>query len=375
MKKLSISLLLAAEIFCSSAFAEDEAQNRPYISGQTLYQFKADRILSTDEKGVKANNAFVNIESNFSLNFNKNWSAKTLWKLNPSDTYTTRDPINPERTRTFLAADRGFNPQNTQLLVEELKLQFEDEDMRFFAGKFNPSFGTAYKNNKRIGVFSQDITKDYELREKIGAGVTAILEVGELTLNTFFNDTTGLSGSINGRDKENRNNGLAGNTGTFSSYSVTYQGDKFFDYENWFYNLGYRSLGVSQGNSIYDLAREDGYVFGTEYLHKIGENTSVIPFAEISKINNFTGERGRNANYATFALIGKYSGWTASVSQIYRKISQNQRTNKINDYQTQLSVGYKFMNNLSIDVSRANAKENNKSLSLFGFMVSYVYSY
>ncbi len=374
MKKYFIFFSSIFAVFSLDSFAAG-SQQYPNISGQTLFQFKSDRVLSTNESGISPNNAFINIESGFSLNMNKNWSAKTLWKMNPANNYTTRDPVNPERTRTYLSTDRGFNPADTGLLIEELKAQYEDEDMRFFIGKFDPSFGTAYKNNKRIGVFSQDITKDYELREKLGGGVTALLEGGELSINTFFNDMTGLSGSINGRDRENKNDGLAGNTGTLSSYTLSFQGDKFFGQENWFYNLGYRSLGVNQGDSTTERGRETGYVFGSEYLYKMGSNTSVIPFLEVSRINNFTGERGRNADYATFALIGKYSGWTASLSQIYRRINQNQRTSNIRDHQTQLSLGYKFMNNFSVDVSRASLKESNHSAALFGVMLSYVYSY
>lgn len=374
MKKHFVLFFSTFAAFSFDSFAAG-SQQYPNVSGQTLFQFKTDRVLSTTTSGVSPNNAYMNIESNFSLNMNKNWSAKTLWKLNPSDVYTTRDPVNPERTRTFLSDNRGFHPMDTGLLIEELKAQYEDEDMRFFIGKFNPSFGTAYKNNKRIGVFSQDITKDYELREKLGGGVTALLEGGELSINTFFNDTTGLSGAINGRNTESKNNGLAGNTGTLSSYSLSFQGDKFFGRENWFYNLGYRSLGVNQGNVGTERARETGYVFGSEYLYKVGSNTSVIPFVELSRLNNFTGERGRNANYLTLALIGKYSGWTASVSQIYRRINQNQRTSNIRDHQTQISLGYKFMNNFAIDVSRASIKESNSSASLFGVMFSYVYTY
>lgn len=375
MKKYFIFFLPFFVVFSASSHAT-QVKKYPNVSGQALLQFKADRVLSTNEKGISPNNAYANIEPNFSLNFNKNWSAKTLWKLNPSDVYTTRDSTNPERTRTFLSDNRGFDPLGTGLLIEELKAQYEDEDMKFFVGKFDPSFGTAYKNNKRIGVFSADITKDYELREKLGGGVTALLEGGELSLNTFFNDTTGLSGSINGRQKERSNDGISGNTGTLSSYTMSLQGEKFFGHEGWFYNVGYRSLGVGQsfvGET--ERARETGYVLGTEYLYQMRPNTSLIPFFEIAKINNFTGERGRNATYTTAALILKYSGWTVSISEIFRTINQSQRTYDIKDHQTQVSFGYKFINNFSIEASRANIKESNKSAALFGVMLSYVYNY
>ncbi|MDX2082726.1 MAG: hypothetical protein SFV53_01900 [Rickettsiales bacterium] len=369
------TFFLSALLTFSAASYAASNQQFPNISGQTLFQLKSDRIISTNEKGIPANNSFSNIESNFSLNLNKNWSTKTLWKLSPSSVYTTRDPINPERTRTFLSSNRTVNPVETSLIIEELKAQYEDEDMKVFFGKFDPSFGVAYKNNNRIGVFSADVTKDYELREKIGGGITALLEDAEISFNTFFNDTTGLSGSINGRKNENRNSGLAGNTGTLSSYTVSMQGQKLFGYENWFYNLGYRSLGVNQGDSTTQRARETGYVLGSQYQHKIGFATSVIPFFEMSKINDFTGEKGRNATYATFALIGKYSGWSASISEIIRRINQAQRGYNIRDHQTQISLGYKFKNNLSIDVSRAEMKESNHSAVLFGVIVGYVYNY
>lgn len=357
----------------SNSLAKDSDQF-PNISGQALVEFKVDRILSTSATGVAPNNAYVNIEPEFSLNMDNNWSVKTAWRIYPTNTITTRDPINPERTRTFLSPDRGFAPGDTTLIVEELKIQFDNDDMKFFAGKFDPSYGKAYNRSKKIGIFAADITRDYEIREKIGAGISALLENSKVTFNSFFADTTGLSGSINGRDSASRNDGLSSNTGTLSSYTLTMEGDKFFGTDNWFYNMGYRSLSVDNAGQN-NRDRETGYVFGTEYLMKFGSNTSVTPFAEITKISNFTGATGRNATYATFVLIGKYSRWTASASNIYREISNYQSVAKIDDRQLQLSVGYKFVNNVSLDVSRANIKESGNSASLFGFLVSYLYTF
>ena len=356
---------------CAS-FAKDSTQF-PNISGQVLFELKTDRILSTNAKGVSPNNAYINIEPDFSLNMDNNWSVKTGWRIYPTNTITTRDPVNPQRTRTFLSAEIGFSPADTSLIIEELKLQFDNDDMKFFVGKFDPAFGKAYTRSKKIGVFVADVTRDYELREKMGAGIAALLENSKVTFNTFFSDTTGLSGAINGRNTESRNDGLASNTGTLSSYTLTMEGDKFFGTDNWFYNIGYRSLSIK--TSLPNRARDTGYVFGTEYLMKFGSNTSVTPFAEITKINNFTGATGRNATYATFALIGKYSRWTASVSNIFRQISQYQNVDKIHDRQLQLSVGYKFVNNVSLDVSRANIVEGSHSASLFGVMMSYLYTF
>jgi hypothetical protein len=378
-KILSFSLFLIL-IFAKNAIsAESKYSNNkssskyPYLSGDAFFQLKADRLLSDKDSGYKANNLFANIESNFSLNFSKNWSAKTLWKISPDSIYTTRDENFPERTRTFLSKDRGVQFSDTSLLIEELKMQYEDGDMKVFFGKYNPTYGTAHKNEKRIGVFSLDITKDYQIREKLGVGITALLESGDLSINSFFNDTTSLSGSINGRNKEDSKNGLAGNTNSLSSYTITFEGGDLFGVKDLFYNVGYRSLSVSQGNAILARERETGYVVGAEYSYKLGYNSSLIPMFEWSKISNFTGEKNRDANHLIAALIAKYSGWNISFSHIIRDIDQKQRNYNLNDKQTQISVGYKFVNNISIDVSRASMKENNQTFGLFGLLISYDY--
>lgn len=364
---------LAAFLLFSSTLHAEKPKSFPNISGNVLFQVQGDRVLSTDKTGVSANNAFVYIEPNLALNFNRNWSIKTDWRLQPNDVLTTRDPVYPERYRTFLQTGRGLNVDDMGLIVEELKLQFENEDMRMFIGKFDPTFGTAWRKEKRIGVFAAQMTEDYNLREKLGAGVSGLLEDSKITFNTFYNDTTGLSKSaINDRGRAQRKTGLAGSTDTISSYSVSMDGQNLFGNENWYYNVGYRSLGV---DDVGGRAREDGYVIGTEYLKKVGYETSLIPFAELVKIDNFTGEKGRDAYYSTFALIGKYSAWTASVSHITRNIKQPQRGTNVSDRLLQLSIGYKFTDNLTIDVSRATLKENGYKGELIGVTMSYIYKF
>lgn len=370
MKNFSAQFFAVFFIFSSTLHAR-ESQQFPNISGTILYQLEGDRVMSTQESGVSANNAFIYVEPKVSLNFNKNWSIKTDFRLNPNDSLTTRNSTYPERYRTFLSANRGLGQEDLGIIVEEMKVHFENEDMKLFAGKFDPTFGTAYNKAKRIGVFTSQFAEDYNLREKIGVGGIALLEDSKISINTFFNDTTGLSRStLNDRGRAASNNGIAGNTGTLSSYSVAMDGQNIFGVENWFYNVGYRSLGVSK---LDGRAREKGYVIGSEYLYKIGQQTSIIPFVEVAKINNFTGEQGRNALYSTVALIGKYSSWTASISRLSRNISQHQDiTPRVKDHQLQLSVGYKFTNNLTLDVSRSNMKESGNRASLIGTVLSYV---
>ncbi len=368
MKKLLVLFLL---IPCLS-YAEAPKQY-PNVSGDVLMQFQADRAVSSGD-GIPANNGFVYVQPNISLNFNRNWSAKTEWRSQPNNVLTTRDSEYPERYRTFLGSDRKLINVNQQiLLVEELKIHYENDDMRFFAGKFDPTFGTAWRKSKRIGVFAAQFNEDYNLREKLGAGITALLEGSQITFNTFMNDKTGLAGSaMQDRGSQGGSRGIAGNSNMPSSYSLSMEGKNFLGIENVFYNLGYRNLSVA---NLEGRARETGYVFGAEYLYKISRETSLIPLFEAVNIENMTGTSGRNARYSTLALIGNYSSWTASASLVTRSISRTDYSKSASDRQLQFSVGYKFTDNFTLDISRANIKENGRSGSLIGTTLSYLYKF
>jgi hypothetical protein len=364
----------------NSAFSQDEKNatnySEPKLSGSVLYQLQGDQIISTSKRDSKSSNGFVYIEPNFGLHFDENWAVKTQWRIQPNSVLTTRDKDNPERYRTFLSDNRGFAISETGLLIEELKLYYENEDLKFSAGKFDPSFGTAHRKSKRIGVFASQFAEDYNLREKLGANVTALLEGSQISFSSFFSDSTDLSRSaIKDRGRENKNNGLSSNTGSFSSYSVLMEGENFLTIDNWFYNFGYRSLGVDKEGR----KRESGFVAGSEYLYKIGRETSLIPFVELVRIENLAGENGRVANFLTVAAIGKYAGWTASSSLMIRNIKRRNYTENLPkrsiDRQLQFSIGYKFTDNLTLDVSRAVIRENGYDAGIFGATLNYLYKF
>lgn len=377
MKKINLISVIALTISSNFLLVDLHAKNTkkyPNIDGKVLFQTQFDRVLSKNKKGVSPNNAFVYIEPNFSVNFNENWSVKSQWRIQPNDVLTTRNQSNPERYRTFLSNDRGMNFDEMGLLVEELKINFTNDDIKIFAGKFDPSFGNAHLKSKRMGVFTSQFNEDYNLREKIGAGVVAMLEDSQINFNTFFNDNTDLSRSaINDRGRASRNNNYAGDTGTISSYSIAMEGQDLFNVKNLFYNIGYRSLGVD--NKV-NRSRETGFVIGSEYLHKISNETSLIPFFEFVSLKNFGGIKGRDAQYTTVALIGNYRNWISSVSSLNRNIAKSSFNDRHTyDQHLQLSIGYKFTNNITVDVSRSQLRENGNRASMIGANVSYLYKF
>ncbi|MFT7086729.1 MAG: hypothetical protein ACJAZX_000142 [Rickettsiales bacterium] len=369
MKLLKANFFAPSLLSCFFISANVFAQSTyPSISGETLFEFRADSVTSTNKDHVKPNNFNINIDADFNLNFSKNWSLINDWKIRSVE---QQNDSNPEIYRQILSERRGLELRDDGLVIEQLKGQYANEDARFFFGKFNPEFGTAFRKEKRIGVFVTDFTKDYEIREKIGAGFTAILENTEITANLFFNDTTFLSDSaFNNRGRSERSDGLAGDTSTPSSYTIAIEGQDLFNIPDLFYNAGYRSLRVDSAPGRED---ETGYVGGLEYLLPINSSISFIPFVEIAKINNFTGESNRDSTYTTIALIAKYSRWTAGMSHIDRQIKSD--IQNIKDKQMQYFVGYKFENNVMIDVSKADIKEDGHKASLVGLLVSYVYNF
>lgn len=378
LRKLFLSTILA---ICALSSASN-AKQYPRFNGEILTEMRVDSIFENDNnQDIEKVSGYFNFETKSSLNFNENWSLKNSFNLIP---VYRRQYIYPERSRFILGVDRGndrgINIDDSALIAEEIKIAFENEDLKFAAGKINPTFATLYRRNKRIGFFVTDVTEDYELRERIGLSISTLLEDSEITLNSFFNDASPLSNSgINYRKKARSDDGIAGNTNSLSSYSLTMEGRDFIGIRNLFYNIGYRSLGVKKSPSpSLKTAREVGYTLNLEYLYQVTENTYLIPIIEAVKIDNFTGLDDRDAMYITTSIVAKYSGWNASASYIARNIKGNYPQAPVkesDDSILQLNIGYKFQNNIAIDVSRAKIKEDDKEATLFGVIVSYLYEF
>ena len=247
--------------------------------------------------------------------------------------------------------------------------------MHFYLGKFDAKFGNAHEKSKRMGVFTWQFNEDYNLRENIGGGLSALLENSIVSFSTFFNDTTDLSRSaIKGRERAERKSGIAGSNGTLSSYVVEMKGKKLFNIENLFYNFGYRNLGIDDAPN---RKREQGYVFGFEYLHDLANQTKIVPLIEIVKIDNFGGAKDRNAFYYTLSTIASYSSWSLGLTYNKREINADEEMfGKISDDMLQINIGYKISENMTIDFTRAKISESDSGdANVFGANLSYLYRF
>ncbi len=341
----------------------------PNFSGEITAKYKIDRIVGHKRSNIPASEGLFGVDSNYSLNFSKNWAAKSTLTAYP---LIKQDPSFNENESRF-RTERGFKIHNTALIIEELQLYFENKYSKFFVGKFDPKFGPSYADSKVPGVFSTEFTADRDLLEEIGFGGALVSDDIEITASTFFLDTSSLDRSVLAKKTvASPNNGLATNTSKFSSYSFTVEGTRLLSFENLSYHLSYRRLGVKK---MAGTAEELDYTGSLAYSFQLENNIILVPYIELIKANNFTGIRGRDNNYAILAVTAKRDKWSTSILGGLRSIRQSNQNVKVNDRQLQYSIAYQFSDRLRFDVSAMNLKENNISGLVLGGYARYTYKF
>ncbi|MDB2550382.1 hypothetical protein N9X24_00775 [Rickettsiales bacterium] len=358
------NIFLKSIFICFILLSQKSFANYPNLSGDIIINLGLDK-LSAKESDIKQYNSILETQTNLSLNINRNWSVKTLWQ---SRKFSKDEYINKQSYNPILANDnRQISPSNESLFIEELKLDFRNEDLEFFIGKYNPNFGNAWNKKRRSSIFTNFFGRDYQLREKIGLGITAIFEESELSFFPFFNDNTDLSNSaINRRGKNRADYQMSGNNGSLSSYVIALTGKNFLTLEDLSYHLAYKKLDVD--NNI--LAEENGYIASFEYLFDIGYKTSIVPFYEIVVTNNIHGTRDKDVTHQIAALNFNYSSWNLTASYFTKDISYN--NNDILDKYIEYNIGYRINNNIKIDISRLSAKEDDIDYSGFYTIFTYM---
>jgi hypothetical protein len=367
-----ISSLLIASLSSNLAYAqnsefdEDQKQTSKVFSGKIDLKYIFDHLLN-NKKNIPNNEGYLSAGADLQLKLDDKWAIKsTLTAYN----FTHKD-ANTFQPFTRISSDRSFK-SNTALIIEELKLYFENKDIKLWGGKFNPQFAILPDSKKVSGIFSADFTSDYQLVEAIGAGGELPIGEHKLVLNSFFSDATFLNRSaLHHRNSIKSHDGSVGNTSSLSSYIIVVNGNNFL-LENLSYNLGYRSLGVEK---MPQASREIGYTGGLSYLFELENGISLSPLVELVKINNFAGVLGNNNSYASFALMTNYNKISAGILNVYRNIKQKNSNLNLDDSQLQFSLGYKFTENLSTDFTMLKLNENNDNNLLLGAMIKYSYKF
>lgn len=369
----------------------------PKFEGYLLSEYYLDILDNGKEriqKGENITNWYLNLEALMRLRITKGFFLETKWFLQPvnrrrytgsiyakNPDYIVGDALNSDFYGKENHVKRGFQFSSYGLGIETLQFGYKNKNLALGLGKINPSFGSAFDKARFSGIYGVYMPEEYELTEKIGAYISALLPFGNLTFNVFFDDTTGMSATMfknRGRDKSK---GGAGNTDVPNNFSITFDGK----FENLSFNIGYRYLSVD----LKQESVEQGFVAGAEYLFEWDYGINFLPYMEIAYLNNFDGMRNRDVTYWTTFLPVIIENWHFIFSNT-TKFDIEKGYHSYTSYLTQLSFGYKFDFGLMLDLSKIWERRVKKASGFldipagkkwvqhqdsWSFMVSYLFKF
>ena len=243
----------------------------PRLEGEVSVELGADSTIRSGDPAARISEAYPTVEASLGLFLTEVLSIQSGLVLEP-----VIDPL-PGQDRFF--GDIG-------LYAEEIFAQYEREGVRIFAGKFNPSFGTAW--DAAPGVYGVDFAEDYELAEMIGGGGALTIggngqPVAIITANIFLADTTVLSESaFTNRGRAMLAAGGPANSGDLDSFSLTLDVAELPALPGIGLHLGARRLSAGLGDPSDSL----GFVAAINGDHELGGESALTWIAEIAHLQD-----------------------------------------------------------------------------------------
>lgn len=357
-----ISSVLASKLAHAQTFS-------PTLNALISFEVQNDTVTDSDDTDAEVNTATTTIEPYVILSLTERLALEGGFVLEQ-----VQDPD---------AGDDTFF-DNEGAYVEQLKATYTSENWGIFAGKYNPTFGTAW--DLAPGIYGADFAEDYELTERIGFGGSYNIgseQVGSHTItgNTFFLDTSGLSEStITQRGQTKENDGGPSNTEDFSSFSVTLDSEAIAGVEGLNTHVGFYSQ--SDGDADVGLGNETGYALGANYTLAISDDVEANALGECVVIQDSAGGND-DVNYLTTSLgLTVYDNWNFAVSRTSRDTDvvgdadeDGEEDPNLDDYIFQFSAGYTFDNGFSVDIGYRGSQESDVDTDIVGALVAYTYEF
>lgn len=250
-------------------------------------------------------------------------------------------------------------------------LDFDPFALRF--GKINPAFGLAW--DATPGVYGVDFAEDYEITERIGA--EAFYRVGgeaygthTLSAATFFADTSFLSESaFENRGDVDESDGGVSNTEDLSSLTVTLTGEEIPSLPGITYHLGlsHQAAGVTETDD------EMGLVAGLLWSGDLDEEFALDLIGEIAFFDNAAGVDGDDLRYITLGAGLSFGDWNIALANTWRDLSSP--LGDTDDSQFQVSAGYAFTDELSLDFGYKHVREASIDSDVVGLLFAYAFSF
>lgn len=319
------------------ALAEDEnGVFTPYIEGELELELGDDFTFSSDDPANELNDLYFSGALALVVGL-------TPW-LSINGGLTFEPVLDP-----LPATDRYFGDMG--LYVDTLNVQVDVGNLSVVAGKFGPTFGTAW--DVTPGVFGTSFAEDYELAEMIGFGAYYTAEglpFGTVVVggNVFFVDTTALSDSIfTSRGRVMLTDGGVGNTERLNNVSFTLDGSDVPGADGLFWHLGYSHLSAGLG----DVADQNGFVGGIGTERELANGMVLTVNGEIAYFDGFGGTAD-DAIYLTGGVSLANGPWHGELASTIRRINVAGGPN-VNDLLIQVSGGHEFDNGIDVSLGYA----------------------
>lgn len=269
------------------------------------------------------------------------------------------------------------------LIIEELTLNWDNEDWGFYGGKFYPTVGFIYEEFP--GINAHHVVEEYAIHERIGLGAARKWQNTELEVATFFADTTFMSdAAFTNRQRLHKRDGGIANTEDFSSVAVAFRGELPDDGEsilsNPIYRLGYayQARGQARGEPADGSAEsaESRYSLGGGADLRLADDWILRALLEGVWVKNFEGENNRRRIYGTASFRLKHHNWHWHAFHAGKFNRAEEREEAENDYLNELSMGYDFTDSgWSVDWGYAWLKEEGANSQMINLMLTYVGSW
>lgn len=225
------------------------------------------------------------------------------------------------------------------VFVEEFKLVRQEDHWQVTAGKFNPTFGTAWDDGR--GIWSRRFAEDYEITERWGLELGATGGAGALgdwsaSLSGYVADTSGLSGAaITSRPRLRRADGGPANTRHPKSATASLGLSGLLGIEHLTITAALRHQSAADASP--EASDENGYAVTVEQRASLGPGMDGELLLEYADIQHFDTTVAHAQWLTTGVLLHAGTRWQLALSQTRRSMDD-----AAHDRLTQVSAGYRF---------------------------------
>jgi len=352
------NLIIGGVVLTLAPYAA-QAGPSPRVTGSLSVEIQNDNTFHADDLSEERNELGTLTEASVSVLLAKGLS------INTGLTFEAVTDPRPSEDRVF---------QDHGLYVEVATLSYETDRFSLYAGKFGPNFSIAF--DAAAGVYGTDMSEDdVELAEFVGFGGSYTIgqtALGSLTASAslFTADRSALSNSIfTKRGRTSLDDAGPGNTRGLKSFAVALDGDSIKGLDGLRYHIGFAKLGTEGGLAERRLA------IAAEWAIATAAGVTVTPLLEYVRFWQAGGNAGENRHYYTVSLMTEYRRWNIALAYTGRTARQAapqpMALSLSNSRQFQVSAGYSFTDNLSLDIGYKVAREGGSTSKTAGALLAY----